>query len=112
MPPNPFQPVDRARAEKIAAHKHEKAKAALPLFADFLEPPTAEQVQRAAKRHHDRFEECCRGLRERGEELRRQVEALVTPEAFRAMESKQLLLPQTPEYFCDHWRRMLESVSQ
>ena|SRR5947209_1947596 len=112
MAQNPFQLIDRARAEKIAARKHEKSKASLPLFADVLEPLTAEQVQCAAKLQHDRFEECCRTLRTRGEELRRQVQALVGPDAFSAMEARLAVLPDSPEYFCDHWSRMLERVRQ
>lgn len=97
------------RAGRIAAKRTQRQREAVPLFADQVPDLTADQVQAAADRHAEAFEQCCRELQARGDDFREQVRRLVSSEAFAEMERRRAILPPTSEYYADHWRRMRNS---
>src|SRR5437660_11664658 len=107
----PFQPIDEAKAEKIATRKNEKQRAKYPLFADQLDAVTGEQVKRAFDGHAARFAACCRLLFERGESFKEQVRPLVSKEEFAALEARRANLPDVPEYHANFWREQWEALT-
>ena len=89
------------------------------LFAECVVPVTKEQIQEAARRHRERFQQTLAALQKRGEEYRERVRPLVRPEDFSEWERRFSRTPGTPEYLADFfwqelkWRRsgMLKAIS-
>jgi hypothetical protein len=107
---NPFQPIDDERARRMAERKNQKQDEKYPLFAGLLPQVTPEQLQRAAREHSEAFGRLLRDFQERGDGYREQVRALVGPEVFLEMERRREVLPSSPEYHVDYWRRQLEAL--
>lgn len=105
---NPFDIPDEEKAARMAAKRTARLRAREGLFADFVEPVTAEQIQEAARRHRERFEATCRTLQARGEHFRTLLSSLVNSEELTALDERRAQLPDGPEYHADFWRRELE----
>lgn len=97
--------IDADRAARIAEKRTRRLREQVPLFADQVEEVTADQVKAAADRHAEAFEHCCRGLQARGDAFREQVRQVVSPEEFAILEARKSVLPTSPEYHADFWRR-------
>jgi hypothetical protein len=106
-PINPFQPISREKAQRIADRRNARRRKALPLFAADLEEVTAEQVQEEFRRQHEQFQRCLDQLAERAARFRAVVAELVTNEELAALDERRACLPSGPEYSADFWRRQL-----
>lgn len=107
----PQASIDLERAGRIAAKRTQKMRDKFPLFADQVEPVTAEQVKAAADGHAAAFAACERELQERGDAFREQVRLVVTAERLAVLDRKRDGLPKTAEYHADFWRRQLKVAS-
>jgi hypothetical protein len=108
---NPFDVPDDEKARRIAERRTERVREREGLFAKFVEPLTAEQIQEAARKHRAKFQATMDRLQARGEEFKAQVAAIVSSTELAALEVRRAKLPAGPEFHADYWRRMWEVVS-
>lgn len=99
------------RAARIAEKRTRRLREQVPLYADQMEEVTAEQVKAAADRHADAFERCCRELQQRGDAFREQVRGVLSADEFATLEARRAVLPKSPEYHADFWRREARRVA-
>src|SRR3712207_4380961 len=103
--------MDRERAERLAARRNARLRERCPLFAAQLPPYTAEGVMREFEGYARKMAEATARMRVRAAEYKAQVQALVSPEEFAALEERRKVLPPTPEYEADFWHRQLRALT-
>lgn len=108
---NPFTIPDDEKAARMAAERTRKLRENEGMFAEFVEPVTAEQIQEAARRHRDRFQATMDVLQLRGEAFKARVFFLVSQNEMTAMEEQRAKLPDGPEFHSDFWRRALKRIT-
>lgn len=87
-----------------------KLKEQAGLFAEYVEPVTAEQVITAAERHRDRFRRCLEEQQAKGDAARSRIAELVGPEELAALDARRAVLPSGPEYHADLFCRELQRL--
>jgi hypothetical protein len=104
--------MDRERAERLAAKRNARLRERHPLFADRLPQYTAEQVMREFEGYDRRRAEGEARLAEGAAVFRAQVQELVAPEEFTALEERRKILPPSVEYDADFWQRHLRRLTE
>lgn len=91
----------------MAAERTRKLREKEGMFAEFVVPVTAIQIQEAARRHRDRFQTTLDSLKVRGDEFRARVLAMASREIMDSLDEQRSKLPDGPEFHADFWRQAL-----
>jgi hypothetical protein len=107
---NPFEPIDRAKAERMAKRRNQRRRQSVPLFAQDVDLVTPEQLIETAQGQHDRFEACLRGLQATADDFRQRVAALVPAEELQRLDERRQLYPHGEEYSASFWRLVYQRL--
>lgn len=98
-------------ATRIAARRNQRARDAMPLFADQLGRVTAEEILEAHAARQRRFQQKLTELQALGDSWRAKVAERVNAAELACLDSRRLNLPRSAEYHADFWRsRFVEPI--